>query len=529
VIRTAPQNETPALDGARQAHWRTWLMLGALFVLALGVRLYGLGSRSLWADEFCTWHVSRMPLGESLRWGPELTKPPLYQLILRAITSDPHPPEWMLRLPAAIAGILAIPAAFWLGTLAGGKRVGCALAGLLAIQSFHIHHSQDARSYSTLVLGCILSTGLWYRLVVSKKSVDWVLYVVASTLTFHAHYLWVLTLAAHVIWLAFVNVKSDRCFPRSPSSALLAVGVLCVPTVWHYCLYRKMTFQGLDWIQPPTWTSAFAVLARITFGYVWVFAILTPSLLLGITKQSRGKRRASSRDRLPMTPGVKGPIAPNAAQALGVPGFHPAGGSESAIDGLLLTWLACAWFGLLVISWVAHPAMVDRYALPAAIPALLIPLAVAHRLDRRLPMILMIVFSALGLRDWTKTRWEVDPGFRELSKYLAEAVDPANDGVVLTIDRRTHADWDDAERLPFQYYPVNDVPIAELHLAPDGITATNDALGDPRRLYLVVLWAEPFAILRAAGREAELFSIEGEMYTQLLFSPYRLVRVAPLQ
>jgi len=259
------------------------------------------------------------------------------------------------------------------------------------------------------------------------------------------------------------------------------------------------------------------VLEQITFGPIWVVAVLAPALVLWIV----ATRSASTLTPTLSPEGRRRPWARLRSRAV-----H--GGADD-LCRLLVVWLLCSWFGLLVISWVAHPAMVDRYALPAAIPALLIPLIVAHRLDRRLPMIIMVVFSALGLRDWTRTRWEVEPGFRELSHYLAEAVDPRKDAIVLTIDRRTHPDWDDAERLPFQYYPVKDYPIEELHLAADGVTVMNDIFRDPRGMYLVVLWADPFAILNAAGREAELFSIEDQRYTQLLFSPYRLVRVAPLR
>lgn len=498
--RTDPQDETLTRDGIHRARWRAWATLAALLVLALSVRLFGLGSRSLWADEFCTWHVSRMPLGESLRWGPELTKPPLYQLILRTITSDPHPPEWVLRLPAAIAGILAIPAAFWLGTLAGGARVGCALAGLLAMQPFHIHHSQDARSYSMLVLGCILSTGLWYRLVVSRKSVDWVLYVVAGTLTFHAHYLWVLTFAAHVIWLTTVGVKGDRLCPRRPLFALLAIGVLCVPMVWHYLSNRTTTFQGLDWIKPPTWSSAFTVLARLTFGNPWVFAVLAPSLLLAITKWDRRKRLQIE-----------------------------ARGSELAIDWLLWTWLACAWFGLLVISWIRHPAMVDRYAIPACIPALLLPLLVTERLFQKGPFVLMAAFMAYGGVHRLDQSSAVAPGFRELVEFLGERVDPANDAVVLTINDMADLNWDDAERLGFAYYPLpTSMPYAELHVAPDKITVENpEILRDPRAFWLIVLHTDPFPILERAGRKSLPIQINNQWFSQLLFEPYRLLNVAP--
>ena len=139
-----------------------WIV-GLLLILAFGtyLRFGDLGVRSLWYDELSTWHVSRLALADSLRWLPEVKMAPLYQICLRGLTDDPRPAEWVLRLPAATAGVLAILAAFWLGKLGGGWAVGCALAGLLACNSLQLDYSQEARPYTLLILGYTLSVTLW--------------------------------------------------------------------------------------------------------------------------------------------------------------------------------------------------------------------------------------------------------------------------------------------------------------------------------------------------------------------------------
>ncbi len=470
------------------------VVLGLVLALAGGgfLRFFGLGSRSLWADEFCTWHVSRLPVGESLRWGPELTKPPLYQFALRAISAEAKPPEWILRLPACLAGMLTIAAVSVLAWRMGGQTVGVSAAALVAFNFLQIRYSQEARPYSMLVLGVTIMTLLWHELVTRPTRRVWIGYVLAAALSFHAHYLAALVLAAHVAWwLLYV-------MPRRPANrldlravgALAAVALLCLPMIVHYLRFRTSVFQGLSWIRPATWSGALGVLEAITFGPIWVVGVLTPALLLWVL---RGRREPDRRE------------APT----------------------LLVIWLLCSWFGLLVISWAAHPALVDRYALPAAIPAIVLPLLVAGRLHRALPVVIAVVFMGVGLRTWAQRNLEIDPGFRELSEYLVQHADPQKDLIVLTIDRKTHPDWDDAERLPFVYYPPGELPTAELHLAPDGVTAENDVLDDPRAMYLIVLWADPFAILEKAGRRAEIIRAEGREFTQLLFSPYRLVRIAP--
>lgn len=521
--------------GAASQHteYRERIGLALLVIIVLCgafLRVYGLGSRSLWADEFCTWHVSRMELGGSLRWGPELTKPPLYQLCLRAISYEPRPPEWVLRLPACVAGVLTILAVFALGHCGGGMITGLAAAGLVAFNLSNIHYSQEARSYSMLVLGSTFATMLWHGLVRKPTRSLLCAYVAVAAVTFHANYLMSTVIFAHGLW--WVLSLRKRFHDRNqfaPLAALVITGVICAPIVFHYLRWRSSIFQGLSWIKPPTWGDALAVLERITFGPIWVVVILTPGLVVWVVagaRRTRARRSATLRDQRiacqsePAKAGEEsGPFA-----ALRVTSWD-----RCNLCGLLAAWLFCSWFGLLVISWVAHPAMVERYALPAGVPAILLPLIVAHRLNHRLPVVILLVFAALGLREWTQTRLEAEPGFRELSHYLAETVDPKKDAIVLTIDRKTHPDWDDAERLAFQYYPVRDYPIEELHLAPDGVTAMNEILRDPQGMYLVVLWADPFAILEAAGRKTELFSIEGQTYTQLLFSPYRLVRVKAME
>lgn len=176
-------------DVNRSALRRVYLTLLVLLVLGGAyIRIEGLGDRSLWRDELCTWHVSRMPLLESLAWGPELTKPPLYQFALRVLTRDPHPSEAMLRFPAASCGILAILAGWWLGRLAGGRRVGIVVAAACAFSGLQIYYSQEGRPYSMLLLGCALSTGLWYRLVTDGRCRYFITYVVVAALTLHAHY-----------------------------------------------------------------------------------------------------------------------------------------------------------------------------------------------------------------------------------------------------------------------------------------------------------------------------------------------------
>jgi hypothetical protein len=527
-----------------------WLIL--ILLLGAWLRFGGLGDRSLWLDEFCTWHVSRMELGESLRWAPELTKPPLYQFTLRVLSSDPRPSERVLRFPAALAGTLTIVAGWWLGRAGGGRVIGLALAALLACNVAQIDASQQARSYTMLVLGCTVSIGLWHRLVAGGRRCYLVVYIVSTALTFHAHYLTVLTLAAQACWWIVVRVGApgERRLWR-PLWALIMTGVLCVPMALHYLRYQSSIFQGLDWIPPATADRAYGILARLTFGDLWVLVLLVPALALWVLAMCgvRLPRPDESAER----PSAEVPTAHGGAGSSRSPWPFVSSVAALPIRGdlcvLLGIWLVFAWGGLLAISWLAQPALVPRYALPAALPALLIPLVVAHRVDQRAPLAIMAVGMAVGISQWQARAGEPHFGQRELSMFLNENVDPDTSAVVLAIDGTAPTEWADTERLGFCYYPLEDLPLYELPIQvpsgaesaaavasppggrrgllppPRGPAAT---LSDPRTLYVVVFRADPLPAIKAAGRRLLPFRVGDESYSQLLFPPHRLMRVASL-
>ncbi len=478
-----------------------------LIVLAGAVlRFDQLGARSLWLDELSTWHVSRMPLGESLRWGPELTKPPLYQLLLRVLTEDPRPSEARLRFPAAVAGVLVIPAGYWLGATLAGRAAGLALAALLCCQLLHIRYSQEARSYSLLVLGSILATAFWYRLVWARQRAAAVGYAVVAALTVYAHYLMVLTVAGHVLWwLLCVGRGTHRRGMRLPVVALVLTAVACAPLFVHYARHQSTVFQGLAWIPAASWSRALDSLGALTFGPAWVVLLLVTVVWWW---RARISARAAAATQSPPPP-------------------EELGGTIRTGVGLLCCWFGCAWLGLIVISWIAQPALVDRYALPASIPALLLPVLVVSRIRRFAPLFLAGIVCAASAPDWAMYRWDVRPGFRELAAYLRDHVDPRTDVVVQVIDNATYPGWEDMERLGFAYYPLNGRAIMELPLRPDGAVADAAAWQDPRQFYLVVFRADPVPLMERAGRRLEPFEVDGAYYSQLLFEPYRLVKAAP--
>lgn len=513
-----PEGSDPARPGFALA--AEVITLAAILTLAAYLRFEALGARSLWLDEFSTWHVSRLPLGQSLTWGPELTIPPLYQFLLRLLSADPQPLEWLLRFPAAVAGLAAVAAAWWLGRTLAGAPAGCALAALMACHPLQIEYSREARPYSLLVLGCVLSTAVWYRLVSAwgkspgpgsygspagseRRTGLLIAYVATAVLACYSHYVAVFTIAAHAAWWAAGLFRPrDRNQMIAPLSALACVALLCAPLALRTWLAGHSALRQLGWIEPASASAAMRMLEQIGFGYVWIVAVVLAVGSWGLA-------------RLGWLPRSIGQPLSEARAAC--PDCCP----------LLLWWLGGAWLGVLVVSWLITPLTVTRYVLPAAVPALLLPIVVASRLRAWGGTALAVFVLTASWPVWWAGSAQITPGMRELVAFLDANVDPRHEAVALAI--YDHPNEAELERLALRYYPLRKVPVHELHLnaAPGG---PGDAiLRDPRPIYLVLFLGDPQPRVEAAGRHLEPIVVEGKSYPLLLFTQYRLVRVAPLR
>ncbi|MFO7607725.1 MAG: glycosyltransferase family 39 protein [Candidatus Krumholzibacteriia bacterium] len=125
--------------------------LVAATLLGAVLRLAGLTRQSLWVDEAMTWQAVRPGAGlQFLEQVRDSIQGPLYTAVVWPLVRLGDP-ELMLRLPAAVAGVLTVPlfAAVAVRLL---DRRGARLAVLLvAINPFLVWYSQEARGYAFAV------------------------------------------------------------------------------------------------------------------------------------------------------------------------------------------------------------------------------------------------------------------------------------------------------------------------------------------------------------------------------------------
>ncbi|MCO6438861.1 MAG: glycosyltransferase family 39 protein [Phycisphaerae bacterium] len=481
------------------------LSLAVLSIAGGFLRLRGLGAPSLWIDELSTWHVSQLPLGESLRWPPEITIPPLYQLMVRLLDHGPHPPEWLLRLPAFVAGVAIIPAVYCLMRTAASNSTALAASALVTFQLALLQYSQEARPYTLLVLAAVLSTWFWFQLVRTSRTRYLLGYVLSAGAGLFAHLLVLPVLAAHLTWWVLSH-EGRRQGTRhwAPATALALIAMLASPVFLRVILFGTTARAAVGWIQPPTVPKALALLGAVTYGWGWI-ALVSSSIGIWIFMRFRQ-------------------LAPQ------LPGSGDRNEVSDARDDLvllLLTWLAYSWIGLLAFSWIVQPLMVERYLLPAAISALLVPILIVERMHRFLAPAVALAAVLATAPAWTTFGTRVEPGFRELVEFVESEPGSTGEPVVLAVDHADVPGWDEAQRLPLTYYPFRDRPVHYLKLDAKQNPPPDSVLEDPRRFFLIVFRSDALELLAEAGRKWEPFEIEGREYQQLPFGTHRLIQVGP--
>ncbi len=145
----------------------SWLFVGSMTLLGGVLRLLSLTGQSVWVDELLTWKAVQP--GGGLRFLEQFfdtIQGPLYLAVIWPLL------QWqdsvlMLRLPATVAGILAVPLFGWLAFQTLGPRAARLALLLFALNPFHIWYSQEGRGYAFAMLFAIC-TALLY-LVMSRR------------------------------------------------------------------------------------------------------------------------------------------------------------------------------------------------------------------------------------------------------------------------------------------------------------------------------------------------------------------------
>ncbi len=321
-------------------------LLASLPALALATVLsvLFLDAKSFWLDEVYSVAHARLDLSGLWRAVTENANMSLYYLILHYWLRFGDS-ETVVRSLSALAAVASIASFFVLCRRLFGRSHAIVASVLLSVNAFFIHYAQEARSYSLVLLLVTASSALFLQALAKPAIVNWLAYVVVSSLAVYAHFFAGFVILAHSVF----TLLSRRAAIRRVMLSDMAIAAAIGPLVF----YIAKDESGPTWIKKPSvfgLVGAFESLAGNGGKALLVVYFLSCSFgLYSLFRLRRGDWSADAR-----------------------------------VGGLLaLSWLLIPILGSFVYSYLREPVFEVRYLI-VALP----------------PLVMIAALGVVGLNGW---------------------------------------------------------------------------------------------------------------------------------
>lgn len=212
---------------------KDWFLFGAIILLALALRLYGLETRDLWYDEAFSFFLSEQSLADIVSGTAADTEPPLYYFLLHFWLNLGQTP-FALRLLSVLLSMGTVLVVFDLTRRLAGISAAMWAALITVISPFQIYHAQEMRMYGLLALTQITYYWFFVRLQILEKPKKplwlWVGLVVAGTAAMYSQSLAIFGLVLPDFYLLF---KRNWRSLRNLVIAQAAILIFSIPWLIH--------------------------------------------------------------------------------------------------------------------------------------------------------------------------------------------------------------------------------------------------------------------------------------------------------
>jgi mannosyltransferase len=230
----------------RQASSPLDLSLLALITgLAAVLRCHSLAAKSFWFDEGVSVAIARLDWYNFARilWRREANMSLYYFLLHYWLAFGGS--EFFVRALSVLFAIVSVPAIYLLGRRLFDSRVGLMTSALLAFNAYHVQYSQDARSYSLMVLLCLLSSLYFLKSLSEPSPRNRAAYILTSALAVYAQFFSGLLIIAQWVSLKMLDGGQD---PQGMRKDWRWIALLVSPIV----AFVATTGAGpLRWVQRP--------------------------------------------------------------------------------------------------------------------------------------------------------------------------------------------------------------------------------------------------------------------------------------
>jgi mannosyltransferase len=389
--------------------------------VAFLLRTVNLAGQSLWRDEVDAIRFSNWPLPELVAGlFQEGHNGPLFFLGLRFWRNVTGNSEFALRYPSALLGALAVPLGFVLARRFGfSRRVALLLGLLLATSPYLVWYGQEAKMYALLLALVALAFIAYLKALTSSPTLPlkgegsrswvwWLVFVVATTLSFYTHILAPLMLVVYGL-VAWLHPGEWRRHWRGWFISMACLTLPYLPlAVWQAPLWWNSfqsghPFYSLDkqiYTLLQLYSSGlvrfFGLTAIILFVFLWLCGLLLPRPPANYARRStsRASVRSLSLGRLILAGWTLLPLLIVYLISLRVAVF----------EDRYLIYIVPGFYLLVAVGLV----LVRRYS----------------RLLAGLCLGLLLAINLLGI--WHQQRQPIKADFRAVAAYLANHHQPTS-------------------------------------------------------------------------------------------------------
>ena len=247
-----------------------------LTAVAVALRLFHLDYKSLnGGDEPYQFALAQRPFGEMLSLFGYEANASVYSVLLWPLVRIGESEE-LIRSPAVLFGILAVPAIWWTGRTFVTDRVGLMAAALMAVSPMAVFQSQFARPFTLIIcLACVSFVAL--RLAIDEgRTRWWVVYALALAGMAYSNALTPFLLGLVHLWMVWRDREiALREWLLSVAGAL----VLCIPQAIALVVARSRR-DPLYYLEAPGLGAVNNTAREFTSGLGGSNAIYAATMLL---------------------------------------------------------------------------------------------------------------------------------------------------------------------------------------------------------------------------------------------------------
>ena len=227
-----------------------YLILAAITILAAALRFYKLGDWSFWGDE--VFSLSNKVDGFIQSTSVDL---------IHATTAVLGTNEWTARLAPALIGVISIPLLYFPTRQILGVGAALISAALLAVSTWHLYWSQNARFYALLLLLYTFALLIFYQGIEKDKPA----FIVAALILFSlAAKERLLALFFVPVVISFIVLLKILPFEKPPGLRLKNLAIFFVPCIGLGIIFALPFLRDI-----PAWLSGFG---RLNNNPFWLMA-----------------------------------------------------------------------------------------------------------------------------------------------------------------------------------------------------------------------------------------------------------------